>query len=235
VVLEGRRFALAVDGKVMAATEKLPALSGGDSYILVWPARGEERGGREGSPSRGQGRGEGGRFQLRDLRYIVRDETAGKLAGILVDRGDGWMDVKADGEAFVRRYVPLEDARGRPEPKLVGAISRTFVPNRIELAWRLHAGRRRLLGFEMKCPNQGESGVATGTVTDIGRTWIEVRPDDAPPDRYTPRWIGGMPSDGGGLEKEMLRQFAGLRVGDRVRVRWTYEHRRRALAVEVLP
>ena len=42
-----------------------------------------------------------------------------------------------------------------------------------------------------------------------------------------PHWRGGMPKDGGGLDKEMLAKLAGFKVGDNVRIEWSWQERRR--------
>ncbi len=54
---------------------------------------------------------------------------------------------------------------------------------------------------------------------------IELTPDGGRRDRYVPRWIGG------GLEKPILQAISKLAVGDRIRVDWIYDVRKRALRV----
>lgn len=78
-------------------------------------------------------------------------------------------------------------------------------------------------------------GVLVGNVTGKGEAWIEVQGEgQEKPTRYTPRWIGGMPKDGGGLDKHMLEIFRGLNVGNRIRLTWVVDERPRAVAIEKL-
>ncbi|MCI0462522.1 MAG: hypothetical protein L0Z62_36695 [Gemmataceae bacterium] len=84
-------------------------------------------------------------------------------------------------------------------------------------------------------PDEGKSGTVVGIVTAKGENFIEVKAaGEERGRRYVPRWIGGLPKDGGGLDKDMLKVFRELKVGSRVRVEWKFEERARALKVEVL-
>lgn len=47
-----------------------------------------------------------------------------------------------------------------------------------------------------------------------------------------PYWRGGMPKDGGGFDKEMVAKLAKFKVGDRVKIRWTFEEHYRIDAIE---
>ena len=49
---------------------------------------------------------------------------------------------------------------------------------------------------------------------------------------FFPRWIGGMPADGGGFDKAMLKQFGTLTPGDEVEVTWTFDERFRAVKIK---
>ncbi|MCX7804727.1 MAG: hypothetical protein N3A38_05995, partial [Planctomycetota bacterium] len=64
---------------------------------------------------------------------------------------------------------------------------------------------------------------------------IEVKPDSGPPERFIPRWIGGHPSQGGGPDKQMVAVLAKFKVGDRVKVSWIYETRKRVVGIEPAP
>ena len=88
--------------------------------------------------------------------------------------------------------------------------------------------------------NQGKkpdkkSGTVVGTITAKGEVWIEVKADgEEKGRRYLPHWRGGLPKDGGGLDKDMLKLIKGLKVGQRVRLEWEFEERPRVVKVEVL-
>jgi hypothetical protein len=63
-------------------------------------------------------------------------------------------------------------------------------------------------------------GSVVGTVVNKGKAWVEVRSDSGKTTRYIPRWVGGMPAQGGGPEARIADAIARLNVGDRVAVQW---------------
>ena len=80
-----------------------------------------------------------------------------------------------------------------------------------------------------------KSGTVVGMVTAKDKNWIEVKADgEEKGRRYVPKWIGGAPAQGGGLEKKMLQTFADLKIGSRIRIEWEFEERARAVKIEVL-
>jgi hypothetical protein len=83
-------------------------------------------------------------------------------------------------------------------------------------------------------PREGDSGTLTGVVSEKGETWIRVKPAEGESMRFMPRWIGGMPKDGGGLDKDMLAKLAQVKVEDRVEVKWVFEERPRVVEIKVL-
>jgi hypothetical protein len=80
-----------------------------------------------------------------------------------------------------------------------------------------------------------KSGTVVGKLTAKGPNWIEVLADgEEKARRYVPHWVGGMPADGGGPDKKMLKVIGGLKLGSRLRVEWEFEERARVVKVEVL-
>ncbi|MHC4251765.1 MAG: hypothetical protein ACYS9X_21810, partial [Planctomycetota bacterium] len=215
VAAKGRTFTLALDGKVIARTDALPVAGIGDAHVLAWP--------------------QGGGFRIRNLRYLLEDPTSGATTGILTgrDRNGGWMDVRADGEASERRYVPFAAPDGMPDRKTQAGVGKLVVPNLVKLTWKLHDWRPRIVAAEMVLPSE-KQGTITGSVLDKGREWFDLRPEGGPTERYMPQWLGGMPAAGGGLEKHILRAIGALQVGQRAKVGWLYEMRRRATSIEPL-
>jgi hypothetical protein len=47
-----------------------------------------------------------------------------------------------------------------------------------------------------------------------------------------PYWRGGMPKDGGGFDKEMVKKLEQFKVGDTVKVTWTFEEHYRIDTIE---
>ncbi|MHC4202644.1 MAG: hypothetical protein ACYSU0_21840, partial [Planctomycetota bacterium] len=155
--------------------------------------------------------------------------TAGKAAGILTTKGPGWIEVKFDGERVARRYVPLDDPRGRPDQTMIAKIRKLIPSNLVNLVWKLVGGRRRIVAVETVVPAE-MSGTVTGTITAKGGAWIDVKPlapGGVPTERYMARWMGGMPAAGGGPERPIVAAIARLAVGSRVKLDWMYDVRKR--------
>ncbi|MSU80559.1 MAG: hypothetical protein EXS16_21030 [Gemmataceae bacterium] len=86
-----------------------------------------------------------------------------------------------------------------------------------------------------KNPLEGKKGTYVGTLVSKDKNSIEVKaPGDEKSRRFLPHWKGGAPSAGGGLDKEMLKNFDAIKIGSRVEVEWVYEERFRAEKVTVL-
>ncbi len=81
----------------------------------------------------------------------------------------------------------------------------------------------------------GDKGTLSGLLTAKGDNWIEVRADDAKESkRFSPRWIGGLPKDGGGFDKPVLESFKTLPIPNRVKLDWVIEEGTRVTKVELL-
>lgn len=73
---------------------------------------------------------------------------------------------------------------------------------------------------------EGTTGTITGTIEHLEKGKVTVN-DGTTTLVVMPRWKGGMPKDGGGFDKEVLRRLELFKVGDRVTVAWTFaEHHR---------
>lgn len=83
-------------------------------------------------------------------------------------------------------------------------------------------------------PKEGDKGTFTGKVTEKGETWFRAVSETGESLRFRPHWHGGMPADGGGLDKTMLDKIQSLAVGDKVEVTWEFTEHLRAAEVRVL-
>ncbi len=167
--------------------------------------------------------------------FVAAAEEGGTLTGILARKGGKWIYVKADGEKETRQYMPvwrggLPKDGGSFDPETVAAIKGIPEGNRVRLEWKLDE-YRRVLKIEALIPER-RSGTATGTIADRGETWIDVTTRDGATCRYSPKWIGGLPKDGGRLDPEGLALFKSVKPGDAVTVSWTYDERYRLIALE---
>jgi len=172
------------------------------------------------------------------MQRVAAQETtaASTLTGVLTAKGDRWIEVRADGESEAKRYIPhwrggLPKDGGGPDATTLKQIRALRAPARVRLNWEFNE-HRRINSIEVLEPLDRE-GVVLGEVIAKGETWIQVRPDNgAPAERYTPRWIGGLPGDGGGLDRDMLRTIAEFKAGDKVRLEWRYEERLRVVGLQ---
>ena len=163
------------------------------------------------------------------------EERGGTAVGLAVAKGAGWIEVRADGASETIRYrarwiggMPKDG--GGLEQTIVEAIRKVAVPNRVRLQWIVEEGPR-VTAIETLRPAV-DAGIIEGTVTSRGETWIEVKPfGDGPAERYMPRWIGGLPKNGGGLDKAVSGAMREFKIGDKVRLEWLFDERKRVVAI----
>ena len=78
-------------------------------------------------------------------------------------------------------------------------------------------------------------GTVEGILVAKDKNSITVLPEGADEAmRFHPHWRGGLPKDGGGLDKVMLETIRSLIVNNRVAVKWEYEERPRVIQVRTL-
>jgi hypothetical protein len=79
---------------------------------------------------------------------------------------------------------------------------------------------------------EGDKGTYAGTVSEKEANWIRVKKDTGS-EKFVPKWIGGMPKDGGGFDKEMVAKIKELKAGDKVEVKWEFSEHLRAVEIKV--
>jgi hypothetical protein len=213
----GTALLLQIDGRAVTRAEGLDPAASGDTFLLAFDT--------------GQGA-----LELRNVELCPADRQAsaegGLVTGLVVDRDrDGqWLDFRADSGGAAERYVPL-DSGGAPLPATIEALRRTPTPNRATLVWKQLGGKRRITAVWLDLPAE-KSGSTTGRVRDRGTgegmfTWLDLEPDGGGPvERYVPRWLEG------GMEKSIVQVILALKPGERVKVEWIFDIRRRAVRIE---
>ena len=156
------------------------------------------------------------------------EQLSGTFDGLILGKSkpDDLVTFKTDGEDVPRRYdAPV--APGGPDHTVVAQIKNTFPPNRGRLGWRLAGGKLEVTSVVVVKPSAAR-GTMVGRLLEKGRAWVEVKPDDAPPERLIPNWVGG---NGGGPDPNVVWMIGAVQVGDRVRVDWFFDVRRRIASI----
>ena len=165
------------------------------------------------------------------------EQRAGAVTGILISKGEGWIEVKAEGEEAPKNYTVVwipgaTKEGGRPDEKMIKLLQKIATNNLVQLMWRDEEGQRKVVAIREVVP-PARTGAMLGVIVGKGDEWIEVKPPKAGyTERYIPRWVGGMPQDGGGFDKDMIRTFGGITVGDKVKLQWMYDERKRVVRIE---
>ena len=145
----------------------------------------------------------------------------GKVAGILFEKKDDWITVKADGEDEPVKYVIDQDA----DKKLVEALKTTFNASRVQLTYKKDGDSRQLVSLKKQILKT--SGTVTGVVVNVyDEFWVEVKPKGSPSDAYAP---GANYND-----KDFMAKLKGLKPGDSVTIKFnTDAERHRILALRI--
>lgn len=80
-------------------------------------------------------------------------------------------------------------------------------------------------------PPKEVKGQITGEITKKDGAKITVKGEERSL-TLMPHWRGGMPKDGGGFDKEMVKRLEHFKVGDKVKVTWEFEEHYRIVAIE---
>ena len=153
----------------------------------------------------------------------------GTITGLLVTKGDNWVEVRGDDAKDAKRFTPRwiggapQDGGGL-DKTVLEAFKKIPAPNRVKLDWVTEEGVR-VTNIEIIAPTE-KSGVVEGTISALGDRWVEVKAGDKPAERYSPHWTEDGPA------KDTLRALGELRVGNKVRLEWSYDERLRIVSVK---
>ena len=164
--------------------------------------------------------------------------TSGTVIGILTAKCDAWIAVKAESDqegiryyAFWRGGAPNQG--GGFDRQMIETIKKLPLANLVKVAWQVQE-HRCIVSVEMIVPKE-KAGTVVGTVVVKDDAWVDIKPEGGgPTERYTARWIGKGPKEGGGFDKEMIHVIAALAIGSKVRAKWTYDERKRVIQIERL-
>jgi len=142
------------------------------------------------------------------------DKEEGKVAGILIEKKDNWITVKADGEDAPVKYLVGKDS----DKKLVEALKTIFNASRVQLTYKKDGDSRQLVSIKKQVLKA--SGTVTGVVVQVyDQFWVEVKPKDGPSDAYAPNAANYN-------NKEFMAKLRGLKKGDSVTITFTTDFER---------
>ena len=149
------------------------------------------------------------------------DKDAEKVAGILIDKKDNWIIVKADGEDSPVKYIISKDA----DKKLVDALKITFDASRVQLTYKKDGDTRQLVSINKQVLRA--TGTVMGDVVKVYNDfWVEVKPKNGLSDAYAP---GANYKD-----KDFMAKLKGLKKGDSVTITFNTDfERHRILTLRV--
>jgi hypothetical protein len=167
---------------------KLKGLKPGDSVTLTFTTDGERH-----------------RIHAMRINATAAPKEGKVVAGILIDKNDNALTVKADGEEEPVKYLVGKDA----DKKLVEALKSIFGASRVQLTYKKDGDARQLVSIKKQILK--ESGTVTGTVVKVyDDFWVEVKPKNGLADAYAP---GANYKD-----KDFMARLKGLKKGDSVTI-----------------
>lgn len=132
-------------------------------------------------------------------------KQGGKVAGILIDKKDDSITVKADGEEEPVKYL----VGAKSDKKLTQSLKSIFNASRVQLTYGQDGDSRQLVSIKKQILKS--SGTVTGKVVKVyNEFWVEVKPKKGPSDAYAP---GANYKD-----KAFMEKLKGLKPGDSVTI-----------------
>ncbi len=149
----------------------------------------------------------------------------GQLAGILVAKGEFWIEIK-DDNGYTERYLApwrgLGPTRGGGfDPAYLTLFKELIVGNRVTMQWSWD-GHLRVEEIEIVRPGKGK-GMFEGYLLEIGDRWIDVQnTDERIPWRFYLPWVGGYPENGGGFDQKVIEPLREHQPTNPILFEWSY-------------
>jgi hypothetical protein len=141
------------------------------------------------------------------------DKDSGKIAGIYIDKKDGYITVKADGDDEPVKYL-LDPS----DKKLNDAFKAIFGASRVQLTYKKDGDARRLVSIKRQVLKA--TGTVTGEVVKVYNDfWVEVKPKNGLADTFAP----GVDNF---KNKDFMAMLKGLQPGDSVTITYTTDFER---------
>lgn len=155
-----------------------------------------------------------------------------KVFGIVVAKTNKDITIKAEGENDAKRYL-LAPPGGAPKGDLQAALKMVFTTNLV--VFQAQGEQDPVLTGIQAIHSKTRTGTVTGTIVavdpDVKMPSFDVKPGGRSyTERYVPRWDVAAK----GWDKHMVQVIGALKVGDKVKVAWTYDERKRAAQIQVV-
>jgi hypothetical protein len=151
--------------------------------------------------------------------------------GIVTAKTDKDITIKAEGENEAKHYL-LAPQGGAPKADLQAALKMVFPTNLV--MFQSQGEQNPVLTGIQAIHSRTRFGTSTGTVVaaDADPKWptFDVKPSGrGPTERYVAVWNPTTKS----VDQRVARIITGLNVGDKVKVAWSYDERKRATQIQV--
>ena len=147
------------------------------------------------------------------------EQASGNIAGILFDKKDDFLTVKADGEDEVVKYQVSKD-----DKRLAASLKSIFPASRVQLSYKKDGDNRQLVAIKRQVLKA--TGTVTGEVVKVHNDfWVEVKPKNGLADAFAP---GANYKD-----KEFMAKLKGLKKGDSVTITYYTDFERHR--IQMLP
>jgi len=151
--------------------------------------------------------------------------------GIVTAKTDKDITIKAEGEKDARRYL-LAPKGGTPKADVQTALKIIFPTNLV--MFQFQGEQDPVLTGIQAIHSKARVGMAAGTVVavDADPKWptFDLKPSGrGHTERYVAVWDPATKS----VDQRLIKVIAGLNVGDKVKVAWFYDERKRATQIQV--
>ncbi len=151
--------------------------------------------------------------------------------GIVTAKTDKDITIKAEGEKDARRYL-LAPKGGTPKADVQTALKIVFPTNLV--MFQFQGEQDPVLAGIQALHSKARVGMAAGTVVavDADPKWptFDLKPSGrGHTERYVAVWNPATKS----VDQRLVQIIAGLNVGDKLKVAWFYDERKRATQIQV--
>jgi hypothetical protein len=155
-----------------------------------------------------------------------------KVFGIVTGKTDKDITIKAEGEDEAKRYL-LAPQGGAPKTDLQAALKMAFPTNLV--MFQSQGEKDPVLTGIQAIHSTTRVGAVAGTIVAVDAkaqmAHFDVKPSGGGhTERYVPRWDMAAKS----VDKKLAQIITGLSVGDKVKVAWSYDERKRATQIQVI-